>query len=230
MARLARVVVPGFPHHVTQRGNGRAVVFDDDQSRRTYLSMMAQYTQRCGVEVWAYCLMSNHVHWVVVPKMGISLAQCFRGAHTRFTLAVNAARRETGHLWQNRYFSCPLDETHLWAAVRYVERNPVRARIVKQAEEYEWSSAPAHCGIRSDSLLSRDFPPPGVISDWREWLGNENVAQSDLVRRQTRTGRPCGSLAFIARLEGLLSRSLGLQKVGRKRKEPTSQQERLFNE
>jgi putative transposase len=208
------------------------LVFDDDESRRTYLSMMAQYAQRCGVEVWAYCLMSNHVHWVVVPKTETSLAQFFRGAHTRFTLAVNAARGETGHLWQNRYFSCPLDETHLWAAVRYVERNPVRARIVQRAEEYEWSSAEAHCGIRSGGLLSRDFPPPGVISNWSEWLGDENEAQSELVRRQTHTGRPCGSLAFVARLEGFLKRTLRLQKVGRKRKAPPLETEPkgLFNE
>jgi putative transposase len=230
MARLARVVVPGFPHHVTQRGNRRAVVFDQDESRRTYLSIMKQYAQQCGVAVWAYCLMSNHVHWVVVPKTETSLARCFRGAHTRFTLAVNAARGETGHLWQNRYFSCPLDEMHLWAAVRYVERNPVRARIVQGAEEYEWSSAPAHCGIRSAALLSRDFPPPGVISDWRAWLEDENAAQSDSVRRQTHTGRPCGSLAFVAQLEGLLKRALGLQKVGRKRKEPPLEAKGLFNE
>jgi putative transposase len=223
-------VVPGFAHHVTQRGNRRTVVFDGDEFRRIYLSTMAQFARHCGVEVWAYCLMSNHVHWVVVPKTERSLAQCFRGAHTRFTLAVNAARGETGHLWQNRYFSCPLDEAHLWAAVRYVERNPVRAGIVQRAEEYEWSSAAVHCGIKSAGLLSREFPPPGVISNWSEWLGDENVGQSDLVRRQTHTGRPCGSLAFVARLESLLNRALGLQKVGRKRKEQPLKPGGLFNE
>jgi len=218
MARIARVVVPGFPHHVTQRGNRRAAVFDNDQSRALYLGLIGEYARRCGVEVWAYCLMSNHIHWVVVPKSESSLAHCFGGAHTRYTLAVNTARGETGHLWQNRFFSCPLDETHLWAAVRYVERNPVRARMVRRAEEYAWSSARGHGALRRDSILAADFPPPGVIGNWREWLQDEDEMLSDLVRRQTQTGRPCGSRPFVERLEGLLKRVLQLQKVGRKKK------------
>ena len=191
---------------------------------------MAQYASRFGVEIWAYCLMDNHVHWVVVPKTETSLAQCFRGAHTRFSLAVNAARGETGHLWQNRFFSCPLDEAHLWAAVRYVERNPVRARMAARAEQYAWSSARAHCGLRAEALLAADFPPAGVIADWRAWLRNEDEAQSDVVRKNTYTGRPCGSLAFVERLEGLLKRTLQLQKVGRKRKPKPVGMGRLVNE
>ncbi|MCY3018395.1 MAG: transposase [Planctomycetota bacterium] len=230
MARLARVVVPGIPHHITQRGNRRAKVFDDDESRRAYLAFVAQYARRYGVDVWAYSLMDNHVHWVVAPKAETSLAQCFRGAHTRFSMAVNAARGETGHLWQNRYFSCPLDETHLWAAVRYVERNPVRAGLVRRAEQYGWSSARAHCGLRADALLSADFPPAGVVADWREWLREEDPAQSEAVRKNTYTGRPCGSLSFVERLEGLLRRTLQLQKVGRKRKRKPNETKGLFNE
>jgi len=153
-----------------------------------------------------------------VPKTETSLAQSFRGAHTRFTLAVNATRRETGHLWQDRYFSCPLDETHLWAAVRYVERNPVRAKLVLAAEQYKWSSARGHCGLKTDPLLAKGFPPTGVVSNWREWLQEENEALSTAVRRQTKTGRPCGSFSFVEHLESMVNRVLQLQKVGRKKK------------
>jgi len=228
MARMARVVVPGFPHHVTQRGNRRAVVFDDDQSRALYLALMGRHARRFGVDVWAYCLMTNHVHWVVVPRSEKSLAQCFGGAHTRFTLAVNAERVETGHLWQNRFFSCPLDEAHLWAAVRYVERNPLRARMVDRAEDYPWSSARGHCGLKPDSILAADFPPPGVVNNWREWLQDEDEPLSNLVRRQTQTGRPCGSTAFVERLEALLKRGLQPQKVGRKKKPKLPEMGSLF--
>lgn len=230
MARLPRVVVPGFPHHITQRGNRRARVFDHDEARQVYLRLVAQYARRCGVEVWAYCLMDNHVHWVVVPKTATALAQCFRSAHTRFSLAVNRARGETGHLWQNRFFSCPLDEAHLWAAVRYVERNPVRAGLVKRAEQYAWSSARAHCGQHSDMVLAADFPPTGVVADWREWLREEDAVGSEAVRRNTYTGRPCGAVSFVERLEGVLKRTLQLQKVGRKRKRPPDEGKGLFNE
>ena len=205
---------------MTQRGNRRATVFDDDGARAGYLQLLGDFTQRFGVEVWAYCLMGNHVHWIVVPQDEQSLAQCFGGAHSRFTLAVNTARAESGHLWQNRFFSCPLDETHLWAAVRYVERNPVRAKLVRAAEQYKWSSARGHCGLKTDSLLAKGFPPTGVVSNWPEWLQEEDEALSTAVRRQTKTGRPCGSLSFVERLKGMVNRVLQLQKVGRKKKAP----------
>jgi len=204
------------------------VVFDDDHMRRRYLVLIAEYARRFGVDIWAYCLMTNHVHWIVVPKSEKALARCFGGAHTRFTLAVNTERMETGHLWQNRFFSCPLDEAHLWAAVRYVERNPVRAKMVGQAEEYTWSSARRHCGLTNDSILALDFPPPGVVSDWRQWLQDEDESLSDVVRRQTQTGRPCGAPAFAERLEGLLKRVLRLQKVGRKKKPKPPEMGSLF--
>ena len=225
---MARVVVPGIPHHLTQRGNRRATVFDDDASRTRYLQLLGEFAQRFGVEVWAYCLMTNHVHCIVVPKDEKSLARCFGGAHTRFTLAVNARRAETGHLWQNRFFSCPLDETHLWAAVRYVERNPVRAKLVGSAEQYQWSSARGHCGMTTDPLLAWGFPPAGVVSNWQAWLQDENEPLCAAVRRQTQTGRPCGSFTFVERLEGLLHRVLQLQKVGRKKTKKASETGRLF--
>lgn len=221
MARLARLVVPGLPVHVTQRGNYRGTVFDDDESRERYLSFVWQYSQKHDVAIGAYCLMTNHVHFVVVPQAQDSLARCFRGAHMRFSQWVNYRRRQCGHVWQNRYFACLLDEAHLWAAVRYVERNPVRAGLAAQAADYRWSSAAGHCGLRVDKLLAKDFPPTGVIRDWPEWLGDEDALQSEAVRRQTNSGRPCGSVGFMERIEALLGRLVRPQKRGRKPKEAT---------
>ena len=219
MSRLARIVIPGFPHHVTQRGNRRADVFHDDADRFKYLSLFDQYRQAHGLDIWAYCLMSNHVHWIVVPENETSLAKTFRDAHTAFALAMNRKRGESGHLWQGRFFSCPLDVTHAWAAVRYVERNPVRARMVERAEAYRWSSAAAHCGLRGDRFLSGQFPPPGVVPDWSAWLLNEDQHQTEAIRSKTHTGRPCGAREFVDQLESLLSRMLHPQKRGPKKKQ-----------
>jgi putative transposase len=231
MARLARIVVPGFPHHVTQRGNRRATVFHNDDARREYLALFQHYARKHGVAVWAYCLMPNHVHFVVVPRTEQSLARAFQGAHTAFAQRVNKRRGESGHLWQGRFFSCPLDEAHTWAAVRYVERNPVRAKLARRAEDFAWSSAAAHCGRRADELLSPEFPPRGLIADWSAWLrAPEEARQEESLRRQTHVGRPCGSPDFLARLEGLLERVLRPGKRGRKKKRPVDARGKLFNE
>ena len=220
MSRVARIVVAGVPHHVTQRGNRRADVFETDGDRQAYLRLLKQYADKPGLSVWAYCLMTNHVHLVAVPKREESPGLALRDAHTVYAMYFNARTRMSGHVWQGRFHSCPLDDTHLWAAVRYVEQNPVRAGMVERAEAYPWSSAAAHCGMRDDSLLSPDFPPTGVIEDWAEWLfeAREDDERYECIRRQTHTGRPCGCSSFLDQLEHLLGRSLRPKKGGRPRK------------
>lgn len=219
MSRVARIVVPGFPHHVTQRGNRQADVFESDDDRRVYLHFLKQYADRHGLAVWAYCLMTNHVHLVVVPIHEKSLAEALRDAHTVYAMRFNSRTRMTGHLWQGRFYSCVLDETHLWAAVRYVERNPVRAALAAHAVDYPWSSARAHCGLRHDPMLSPDFPPPGIIEDWARWLESEgDPGILDRIRNTTRTGRPCGTSTFLDGLESLLGRTLRPRKRGPKPK------------
>ena len=141
---------------------------------------------------------------------------------------VNHATRNCGHLFQGRFFSCPLDDEHLWAAVRYVERNPVRAGIVAFAEDYGWSSASAHCALRSDPVLTPGFPPPGEIPDWRAWLATENMQQAEAVRRHTLTGRPCGSAAFVGQLETLTGRVLQPHKRGREKRLAVPGQKEFF--
>ena len=217
MPRIARVVVPGLPHHVTQRGNRRADVFFSDEDRRKYLALVGEYAGTYGLAIWAYCLMTNHVHFVAVPETEDALGKAFRDAHQAYSSWLNRKMGESGHLWQGRFFSCVLDDPHLWTAARYVERNPVRAKLVRRAERWKWSSAAAHCGLREDPLLSPiDMPWP--VPDWATYLRDDDENEAERLRLRTRTGRPLGSDGFVKRLEAKLGRSLLPRKPGRKRK------------
>ncbi|MBU0600178.1 transposase [bacterium] len=219
MSRIARVVVPDIPHHLTQRGNYRQVVFEDKENRERYLSWIKEYSDRCGVKIWAYCLMDNHVHFIVVPQYSDSLAKMFKQVHTRYSQYFNQRMRQKGHLWQGRFYSCPLDEVHLYTAVRYVERNPVRAGLVKTGEDYPWSSALSHVKGIKDRLLSEDMPLLKEIRDWSEYL---SISEEDVVLKRirdcTNTGYPAGNESFVMRLEGLAGRILMPKSRGRPRK------------
>ena len=143
MARLPRVVAIDVPHHVTQRGNARQVILADDSDRLTYLELLRQHSDQCGLALLGYCLMSNHVHLIAIPRATDSLAKALRQTHGRYAAYWNARQNSSGHVWQGRFYSCPLDEAHLWVALRYTELNPVRAGMVKAAESWPWSSAAA---------------------------------------------------------------------------------------
>ena len=218
MPRIARVVMPGIPHHVTQRGNRREEVFLADADRTRYLSLLHHYSARHGLRIWAYCLMPNHVHFVAVPTTEASLGLAFRDTHQAYATWLNRKTGQNGHLWQGRFFSCALDEGHLWAALRYVERNPVHAGLVRNAWEYAWSSAVAHCGLREDPLLS-PVEMPWPVADWHEYLRGEDEQATAAIRRQTMTGRPCGGDSFVRSLELALGRDLRPAKRGPKPKQ-----------
>lgn len=190
LPRGPRLVVPGLAHHITQRGNRGLDVFTAKSEMTHYLECLTRYGEARGVKVIAYCLMPNHVHVVAVPELPLSLALAFRDAHTAYSTYFNLRHGETGHLWQNRFFSCPLDEGHLHAAVRYVEMNPVRARIVSEPGDYEWSSAPAHLGIAPAHELLSDLPGslPGP-GEWREFLASYVWEDEQVVRIATRSGK-----------------------------------------
>lgn len=208
-------------HHVTQPGNRRSDVLEKAADCEAYLRFLKRYAGKRGLSILAYSVMTNHIHLVAVPKTDESLGQALRDTHTVYAMYFNSRTQLSGHVWQGRFLSCPLDETHLWAAVRYVECNPVRAGMVERAEQYPWSSASAHCGVRQDAvLLPHDFPPAGVITDWADWLHEERSDDETgkRIRRQTHTGRPCGSSEFLDRLEHLLQRVLRPKKGGRPRK------------
>jgi putative transposase len=219
MPRTARVVVPGLPYHVTHRGNRRGDVFLSSFDREDYLRLLARAGERHGLELWAYCLMTNHVHLVVRPAGQDSLARTIGEVHGHHARVLHRENGWNGHLWANRYFSAPLDNDHLWAAVRYVERNPVRAALVELAETYPWSSARAHCGLAPDGPLSPRRPFPGKVTNWQNWLAGECDTTADhSIRSNTATGRPAGSQDFVAELEHLLGRSLVPPLRGRPRK------------
>jgi len=211
MSRVARIVAPGFPHHITQRGNRRADVFETEADREAYLRFLRTYCEKRGLSIWAYCLMTNHIHLVAVPAKEASMSEAMRDTHTVYAMYFNTRTQLSGHVWQGRFYSCVLDDAHLWAAVRYVETNPVRAGLVKRAEEYPWSSAVSHCERRHDDILAADLPLLEDISDWSAWLHepfeNEDIVYTTL-RQRTHTGRPCGSLTFLESLEQRVGRAI----------------------
>jgi len=220
MARLARVVVPGYPHHVTQRGNRRLPTFFSDDDYEAYLALMAEQCAACGVAIWAWCLMPNHVHLVAVPETAEALARGIGEAHRRYTRRVNFREGWRGYLWQGRFASCPMDAAHTLAAARYVERNPVRAGLVPRAWEWPWSSARAHVEGRGDGLIAPGGPLAAEVTDWRAFLAaEEDEATLERLRRHGRTGRPLGAVSFLRRLERRLDRRLVPGTPGRPRKD-----------
>jgi len=217
MARLARVVVPGIPHHITQRGVRRMDTFFDAEDYETYLSLMHEWCLSAGVEIWAYCLMPNHIHLIAVPDGEASLARGIGEAHRRYTRYINFKKSWKGYLWQGRFASFPMDEDYLLAAARYVELNPVRARMVEKAEDYRWSSARAHLAGLDDGLVKVQ-PMLERVNNWAELLAGGDQVLLDEFRKHERTGRPLGNGDFVDRLSKLLGRELGKKKPGPKRK------------
>ena len=190
MPRMARVVVPGIPHHITQRGNRRQSVFFGDEDYRLYGHLLGQHCRRSSVQVWAYCLMPNHVHLVMVPEREDGLHRSLAETHRRYTRHINFREGWRGYLWQGRFASFPMDERHMLAAVRYIELNPVRAGLCRAPEDWPWSSARAHLSGEEDDLVDVS-PLLSLVGDWGGYL-SQTAAASELeaIRRHVRTGRP----------------------------------------
>jgi putative transposase len=219
MPRIARIVAPGYPHHITQRGNNRAPVFFEDEDRQTYLKLLAGYTQKHQVQVWAYCLMSNHIHLLAVPATETSLSRGIGMTNQMYTQYLNHKMQQSGRIWQNRFFSCVLEnEQYLWAVARYIERNPVKAGLAASAEEYQWSSAKAHVLGTHDPLLPADsWLSTNDRNAYKEFIHMENEETDNAIRRATNSGRPFGSESFVGRLERELNQVLKPKKPGRPR-------------
>lgn len=230
MARLARVVVPGMPHHVTQRGNRRMQTFFGEDDYRAYLSLLVDFCARCDVRVWAYCLMPNHVHLVVVPSRQDSLARALGETHRRYTRRVNFREGWRGYLWQGRFASFVMDEPHLVDATAYLERNPVKAGLVEKAEQWPWSSAKAHVTGKPDGVAETDWltdMTAGWVCTWRKYLRQDDVsALGQTLRRHEGTGRPLGEESFIRKIGVLVRRQLLPQKPGPKTKKRTKKRRR----
>ena len=217
--RRARVTVPGVPHHVTQRGNRRSDIFIHPEDRHLYLELLREYSTRHGLRLWTYNLMTNHTHLIVMPKSESALSDTLRDAHSAYASMFNRVYGYSGHLWQGRFYSCLLDTEHLAHAVRYVERNPVRAGMVGRAEDYPWSSAAPHVMGIGDRYLDPGLPLRGIITDWSAWLAGEQDAETiQAIREATATGRACGSEDFILQMETQSGSPLRPRKRGRKRR------------
>lgn len=221
MARLARIVVPAVPHHVTQRGNRRQEVFFAEDDYAAYRDLMAEACSREGVRCIAWCLMPNHVHLILTPPTADALRAALGEAHRRYSRRINLAQGWSGYLWQGRFASYPMDEAHLLTAIRYVELNPVRTKLVKRAEDWRWSSARAHISGKGDGLTDLTALA-GVHRNWRAMLrhgleaGDVPAEDAAAIEVHQRTGRPWGDAAFVASLEQATGRTLAKQKPGPK--------------
>ncbi len=220
MPRIARIIAPGYPHHITQRGNNRAAVFLDDEDRQTYLDIFANYAGKYSLQVWAYCLMDNHVHLLVVPGAEESLARGIGLTNQVYTQYLNRKLGRSGRVWQNRFFSCIVDsQEYLWSVARYIESNPVKANIITAAEDYRWSSARAHLLGTSDKLLSQpDWFETTERKAYADFMIETDLDTDNAIRTATSTGRPFGSELFIDEMEFKMNRTLRPKKPGRPRK------------
>ncbi len=217
MARIARVVLPGYPHHITQRGVRSLPVFFTESDRKEYLRLLKVHGDRFGVTFISYCLMSNHVHLVAIPEDEKGLSRAIGEAHRLYTRMINFRENVRGYLFQGRFFSCPLDNSHLLAVVRYTERNPVRAKICRHAWDYPWSSAAYYTGKAERDMLITESELLADIDDWQIFL-SEKDADLESLRKKTRTGRPFGPAQFLHDAEVITQRVLQLRKAGRPKK------------
>jgi len=220
MARIARAVAPGIPHHVTQRGNRRQQTFFNDEDYQFYLVLMSEWCMTFQVDVWAYCLMPNHIHLIAVPETKDGLNLAIGEAHRRYSRRINFREGWRGHLWQGRFSSFILDDRYLLACTKYVELNPVRAGLVKKPEDWPWSSAGSHMNGKDDILVKTKPLLEIVNKPWEMFLVSDTQEQEiALLRKHERTGRPLGGDSFIESLERLLDRDLKPQKPGPKKKD-----------
>jgi putative transposase len=216
MVRMSRVVAPGTPHHVTQRGNRRQRTFFSDADYARYLQLAAEWCAKAEVECWGYCLTPNHVHLILTPKTESGLRAALAPLHWRFTYEVNKRERWTGYLWQGRFASYPMDEDYFVHASRYVGLNPVHAGLVARAEDWPWSSVRAHLSGHDDALVRVAPLQLRVRTDLPRFfeadVGSEALRK---LRRATSTGRPLGGAEWLKAIEKSAGRSLAEPKRGR---------------
>ncbi|HEY3639204.1 MAG TPA: transposase [Rhizomicrobium sp.] len=216
MARLARVVAKGAPHLVTQRGNRGQKVFFSDRDFEHYKTLLAEGCRLARTAIWAYCLLPDRVHLLLVPRDEDGLRAALGEPHRRYTREINAREGWRGFLWQGRFASFPMEQTHMFACARFVESAAVSAGHVKRARDWRWSSARAHLAGKDDKLV-RVEPVLARVKDWRSYLAEgASTEERQMFRAHESTGRPLGSPAFVSRLEKNLGRTLARQKPGPK--------------
>ena len=216
MARLARVILPSYPHHIIQRGNRRQDVFFCDDDYLYYLELLKEWCRQENIEVWSYCLMTNHVHLIVCPSKHSNLSRAIGEVHRRYTRMVNFREKWRGYLWQGRFSSFPMEESWLLKAASYVELNPVKAGMVRHAWDYPWSSVHAHLLGKDDFGLIVTNKLLDIVGDWKSYLLEAQSYSVEEFENHERTGRPLGSERFLEIAELLLGRDLRKKKPGPK--------------
>ena len=217
MARLARLVIPGIPHHVTQRGNGRAQTFFGDADYALYRDLLADSCRASEVEVWSWVLMPNHVHLILTPSDADGLRRALATTHRRYAGHIHARLNRSGHFWQGRCGAVAMDEAHLAAALRYVALNPVRAGLAARPEDWRWSSVHAHLG--GGDGITQVGPVLERFPDFAGFIAAEGDPEAlGRLRRGESIGRPLGDDDFLGRLEAQTGRALKAAKRGRKAK------------
>ena len=213
MARIKRIVIPNIPHHVTQRGVRSMNIFLKDEDYEYYKKLLLEQCSIYELKVVSYCLMTNHVHLIVIPKNKESLSKAIGETHRLYTRKINFEQKVKGHLFQERFYSTPLDEEHFLFALRYVEQNPVKAFMVKYPWDYKYSSTRYRLDIQEDKLLSK-YEPIDSIEDYKEFLGK--TTNDKIIQEKTRTGKPCGNDEFYKKIKELTGNDYSRKKPGPK--------------
>ena len=220
MPRIARVVLPGLPHLIVQRGNNRADVFFSPEDREVYLYLVKSYSEKWCAPVICYCLMTTHAHLLVTPSSEVSLQKMMQGITLCYTQHINRKYGRTGRLWESRYQSCIVEQrSYLWVVARYVEQNPVRAMLAKAPADYPYSSASAHLNSLPDPVLGASLYPEGAQNDYSEFMRHDTLEQEEIIiRKSLKTGRPLGTDKFVREMEIRLNKKLTVLPTGRPRK------------
>jgi len=220
MPRIARIVGIGYPHHIIQRGNNRQDIFFDQEDRRLYLKWLEKYSLECSCTVHAYCLMKNHVHLLVVPKNNSSLAKTMQKLSLRFTQHINKKYKRTGRLWECRFYSALVDkESYLWSVGRYIERNPVRAKIISKPDEYQWSSAKANASGKRMGFIKSIWEDDTEREGYIAFLNNpDKEDEIEVIKKSTISGKPIGSKEFLNQMLETLGVTINTRSKGRPRK------------
>lgn len=221
MPRIARIVYVDYPHHIIQRGNNKQTVFFDDEDRKEYLKLLNKYAKECGSELHSYCLMTNHVHLLLTPEKNNSLAKTMQKLSLRYTQYINKKYTRTGRLWECRFHSCVVEkETYLWSVYRYIERNPVRAGIVKDPIKYRWSSATLNTTIvHQNKLVKPIWKDYFERNEYHKFLNqHDNKDETVKIKKSTFSGLPIGSEKFLHHISKELGISIERRRKGRPRK------------
>ncbi len=220
MPRIARIVGIGYPHHIIQRGNNRQNIFFDQEDKRLYLGWLKKYSLECSCTIHAYCLMNNHVHLLVVPQYNYSLAKTMQKLSLTFTQYINKKYKRTGRLWECRFYSALVDkEPYLWSVGRYIERNPVRAKIVSKPDEYRWSSAKANIIDKEMDFIKPIWQDDTEREEYNTFLNNPDKEEDiELIKKSTISGKPIGSEEFLKQMVETLGITINTKPKGRPRK------------